>query len=108
MRRNSFFTIIVVPDAQANYKKFSISRKKIYILCYCIAIFFLSFIILCCSNVYFANTVAQLKKVVPENKKLKDENSSYKKAIVDLTKKMEDFGFVAKKLKLMAGITHPT
>src|SRR4030043_475307 len=48
MRRNSFFTIIVVPDAQANYKKFSISRKK-----------------------------------------------------------MEDFGFVAKKLKLMAGITQP-
>ena len=107
MRGNRFFTIIIVPDAQANYKKFSISRTKVKIIIVSILIFFISFILLFSSNIYFIKSTVQLKKLVPESKKLKDENASYKRVIIDISNKIEDFNHIAKKLKLMAGITQP-
>lgn len=107
MKRNRFFTIIIVPDAQADYKKFSISIAKLKIIIISLIIFFVSFILLFLSNIYFIKSTAQFKKLVPESRKLKDENASYKKVIIDISKKIEDFNLLAKKLKLMAGITQP-
>lgn len=107
MKGNRFFTIIIVPDAQADYKKFSISIAKLKIIIISLIIFFVSFILLFLSNIYFIKSTAQFKKLVPESRKLKDENASYKKVIIDISKKIEDFNLLAKKLKLMAGITQP-
>jgi murein DD-endopeptidase MepM/ murein hydrolase activator NlpD len=105
MQKNRNYTIIVVPDARANYKKFGLSRKKIKIIIGIAASFLLVFVGLICANIYFVKKTYELKNSITTNQKLQDENEAYKKAILDLDKKIEDFSFLAKKLKLMAGIT---
>jgi len=105
--KSRFFTIIIVPDAKANFKKFTITKKQLNIIILTSAIFIISFILLLFSNIHFLKANANLKKLVPESKKLRAENESYKKVIMDISKKIEDFNLLAKKLKLMAGITQP-
>ena len=105
MRKNKHYTIIVVPDAHANYKKFSISKRKIKIILSIAASFLLVFIGLLFGNIYFVKQTYQLKNSIHTNQQVREENEAYKKAILDLDKKLEDFSYLAKKLKLMAGIT---
>lgn len=107
MRKNKYYTIIIVPDAQANYKKICLSKRKIQFFAGLIISFFFLLIASIYSSIVTLKENASLKKLIPHNKKLQEENSIYKKAVIDLDKRLEDFTLLAKKLKLMAGITQP-
>lgn len=107
MRKNKYYTIIIIPDAQANYKKICISKRKLNLIISFVISFFVLFIASIGTSIITFKKNASLENLIPDNKKLRQENSIYKKAIIDLDKRLEDFTLLAKKLKLMAGITQP-
>jgi len=42
MRKNKYYTIIIIPDAQANYHKICVSKRKLNLILSC----FISFVVL--------------------------------------------------------------
>jgi len=107
MRKNKYYTIIIIPDAQANYHKICVSKRKLNLILSCLISFVVLFIASIGTSIITFKKNSSLEKLVPDNKRLQQENSIYKKAIIDLDKRLEDFTLLAKKLKLMAGITQP-
>ena len=103
-----FFTIILVPNAKARLRRFTISHKLVAIAGSVSAIVILVAGIFIYRSTRIAWQVSELEAMRAENTQLRQANLDYRKSVETLKDKVNTLREYTKKLNTIAGISDPS
>ena len=105
--KEKFYTFIIVPHSTSNSKKFTISKKAMYLSFAGAVLLFLAFIFIIYDYATMSITREKFKNLNSKYTEQQKKIARYEKTIVELNAKLESFKNYAKKLNIIAGLEFP-